>query len=85
MSLLATPTNGLVLVDVDDPHGNGQPTAEIHRIQSDGTTIKTGCYVSVHGGGPLNLRLVHGNPSPSDLAATVFELNSAGRVAISEL
>lgn len=81
MSLLATPCNGLTLQDHDDPHGNGQPTVEIVHIGADGSVAHSGLYISVHGGGPLNLRAVHGNGADS----SVFEVGGDGRIAISEL
>lgn len=77
----------LSLVTVPDPHGNGQDSVEVHYTDpASGAVIKSGCFLSVHGGGPLHVRFVHGNPGPSATAGTVFEIDpTSHRVAISEL
>lgn len=76
----------LSFVTKPDPLGNGQETVEVAFAASDGGSILTGLYLCVHGGGPMNYRVVHGNPvdSPNGTAVgDVFELDN-GKVAIAE-
>jgi len=82
----------LSLASCPDPHGNGQPTVEIVYTDPDTQKVtRSGCFMSVHGAGPLNFRFVHG--APSNPPQSVFEIGTAyypnqpiaGRTAISEL
>jgi hypothetical protein len=66
---------------VADPAGNGQPSAELIYTDPDtSSVVRSGHFIGVHGGGPLNFRIVQGNPSPSDTAGSVYELNDQGRI-----
>ena len=61
---------------MDDPTGNSEPSAEILYRDGSGNIISSGVFIGVHGGGPLNFRIISGNPSPSDTAGDVFDLAS---------
>jgi hypothetical protein len=59
--MLAHGLNGLALLKVDDPAGNGQDTSEVVFYDETGKLVHSGAYVGVHGGGPKNFRVLIGN------------------------
>lgn len=76
--------NGLDLIAVEDPAGNGQSTVEVIYRDSEGTPIHSGLYVGVHGGGPLNLRALVGNANTE--TSGVFESDpSTHRISVNQL
>lgn len=85
MHLLATPANGLSLVDCEDPSGNDQPTVKVIHTDGDGNVTSPGLYLGVHGGGPLNIRALRGNASPSGEMGGIFNMAEDGRLVVAEL
>ena len=83
-NLLAHGVNGLELENVVDPAGGDQPTVEIVYRAANGDTVRSGLYVGVHGGGPLNLRCLVGNANTGTTG--VFETDSGnGRIQVTQL